>query len=280
MKTHLLSLVFLSLFLVSCSETKKPAVLVELPEYTSDFASYESRVKKEIKVISSDLGLSKVAPINGLTYLSFVTVPIHVTKEFGKSKFHDETDLEEIKKAIQKHLKTSKLGILAGSSRSDKEIDFYVYTSDKLAWKDEVEILKTEFPESGLTELAKEEKGWESYFQFLQPDQNQQWIIDNSRKKQQLIDDEVDISKDLVFQHTFYFRTDYNRRRMLSELQVSGFRLVTLAGQTGNKQHPFLLIVSNEDNFENPDFNQTILNLWELGKRRYALYQGWEVKIR
>ncbi|MCT4562668.1 MAG: DUF695 domain-containing protein [Crocinitomicaceae bacterium] len=263
----------------SCTEEIKPPVLVDIPQHAMDLAKYEAHSRKQIQEIKVDLGLKNIAPVRGLDQLSYITLPIVNSIGFGQSIFHDDADLEQFESRIQQILTETKLGLLAGSCLNDKELTFYVYTSDKSAWRREIEKIQAEFPQSGLTEITKEDRGWQGYYNFLMPSENQSWVIHNDRKKRDLINQGVSLDQAQKIRHVFYFRTTYNRDRTYHDLMNKGYQLISNTKETGNKKHPFYLEVRQTTHLDTEEFDQEILYLWELSKRRYSLYQGWEVEM-
>lgn len=279
MKT--LGTLFLSftILLCGCTEDFPPPHLVDIPDYTSDFVLYEAASKKDIKTISVDLGLTKIAPVRGLEQLSYVSIPISNNIEFGHSIFHSDEDLSKFESEIQKTLKSSKLGIYAGNSKSSKEMNFYIYTSDIEAWKREIEQLKEKFPESGISEISEADKSWSQFYDYLNPNENQKWLIYNFKQKKELEEDGIALDVTYMVVHNFYFRSEYNRKRMSNDLRSLGFVVENTEGDTGNKKHPYYLELSQQTIVNTDKFDRTVLDIFELSKRRYSLYQGWRIKL-
>lgn len=221
------------------------------------------------KPASMLLDLSIEAPIPVLSVMAYVTLDFQDPDEDGMSKQSEYDKLMEIEDALVPAL-SHETCMFVGRCTTGGQRDFFFYMDNAKGVEEKVEAVMANFDEYTWDMGLVEEPGWETYLEFLFPDEQGMDTIWNNRVRRQLEEAGDDSAAPREIDHLFFFPSAADRDAFMVEAETENFR-TTLSDS--NPETPFGLLVQRDDA---PDeIDDVTWPLRELAGAHGGTYDGW-----
>jgi len=240
---------------------------------SDDWDVYFAHVESKPASMLLDLGLAAEAPIPGLSVMCYVTLDFLDPDENGMSKRSEYDRLLAIEDALVPSL-THETCIFVGRCTTNGQRDFFFYMDNGKGVEEKVEAVMSRFEEYTWDMGLVEEPGWDTYLEFLYPDEQGMDTIWNNRVRRQLTEQNDDLAAPREIDHWLYFPSDQDRAAFKTEIEVEKFR-VTLLDPEEDK--PFGVLVQRVDAPD--DIDDITWPLRELGGAHGGIYDGWGCSV-
>ena len=221
------------------------------------------------KPASMLLDLDVEAPIPGMSVMAYVTLEFKDPNEDGMSKQSEYARLMEIEDTLVSGL-SHETCMFVGRCTTCGQRDFFFYMDNAEGVEEKVEVVMANFDDYAWDMGLVEEPGWDTYLEFLYPDEQGMDTIWNNRVRR-LLDKEGDNgAAPREVDHWVVFPTAEDRDAFRAEVEAENFR-VTLIEDDPEK--PFGLLLQRRDI---PDeIDDVTWPLRELAGTRGGTYDGW-----
>ena len=125
----------------------------------------------------------------------------------------------------------------------------------------------------------KEDKEWESYFEFMYPNPKQYQSILNRRVLDNLESHGDSLTKTRQVDHWICFKTQDDRQTFLDKIKDDGFQIINQDYYADNAEFPYSLQIARVDNVDIDSVNDYTLSLWQLAIECNGDYDGWETSV-
>ena len=221
------------------------------------------------KPASMLLDLAIEAPIPGLSVMAYITLEFKDPDENGMSKRSEYATLTEIEDALVSAL-SHETSMFVGRCTTDGQRDFFFYMENAKGVEEKVESVMETFDEYAWDMGLVEEPGWETYLEFLYPDEQGMDTIWNNRVRRELDQNEDNGAAPRVIDHWAYFPSVADRDAFTLEAETEGFRVDVLPD---NPEKPFSLRLQRQDIPD--DIDDVTWPLRELAGAHGGTYDGW-----
>ena len=240
---------------------------------SDDWDVYFTHVEDKPASMLLDLGIAPEAPIPGLSVMAYISVEFLDPDEHGFSKSGEYPRLMEIEDTLVPAL-THETSIFVGRCTTGGQRDFFFYMDNAKGVEERVEAVMAKFEEYSWDIGLVEEPGWDTYFDFLFPDDQGMDTIWNNRVRRQLEanGDESSIPREI--DHWLYFPSDADRAAFISEIEPEGFSVKLLEPE---EDKPFGILVQRSDAPD--DIDDVTWPLRELAGAHGGIYDGWGCEV-
>lgn len=234
-----------------------------------DWDVYFTHVDGKPASMLLDLELGSEAPIPGLSVMCYVTVEFQDPDENGMSKRGEYDRLLQIEDALVPAL-THETCVFVGRCTTSGQRDFFFYMDNARGVEEKVESVLAAFEEYSWDMGLVEEPGWDTYLDFLYPDEQGMDTIWNNRLRRQLADNGDDLSASRQIDHWFYFPSEHDRQAFKAEVEAEKFAVTLLDKEEGK---PYGVLVQRDDAPD--DIDDVTWPLRELAGAHGGNYDGW-----
>lgn len=247
-------------------------------EYQPDWAFYFSNVDDKHSSISTDLGLTKVAPIRTQPYIVYISIKMKSPREDGLSSSEEASILWEMEDEVNANLEAQNAEFTSvGRLTSSGFRDLYFFGSNAMIMEKIIDETMIKFSDYEFDIGSREDKEWKSYFEFLYPLPRQMQSIQNFRVVDIIQKGGDDLSKEREVFHWIYFR-DINKLKEFEKYTMGqGFKTLSIGNSDG--EFNYVLQISRVDKVGFNDIDEYTIDLWEKAKEFEGEYDGWETSI-
>lgn len=237
---------------------------------SDDWDVYFTLVEEKPAAMLVDLGLGPEAPIPGLSVLCYVTVDLAEPDENGMSGAAEHDALMRLEDALVAAV-TNETSVFVGVSTVDGRREFFFYMDNAKGVEERVEAVMASFEEYVWDMGLVEEPGWETFLDFLYPDEREMDGIWNSRMRRNLEaqDDDLARARDIV--HTIRFQGLADMDAFAGEAKGEGFRVTS---RTVGPDNTVEALVCRKDVPE--ELDSVTWALRELAGAHGGEYEGWD----
>lgn len=238
---------------------------------SDDWDVYFTHVDEKPASILLDLGLAPEAPIPGLSVMAYVTLDFLDPDENGMSKRSEYEKLMAVEDALVPAL-ADETCVFVGRCTTNGQRDFFFYMDNAKGVEERVESVMERFAEYTWDMGLVEEPGWDTYFEFLYPDQQGMDTIWNNRVRRNLESEGDDLSAAREIDHWIQFATEEDMAAFTPEVEREGFT-VTVQDKRPDAELPYEVLVQRTDV---PDeIDDVTWPLRELAGAHGGVYDGW-----
>ena len=236
---------------------------------SDDWDVYFTHVDDKPASMLLDLGLAEDAPIPGLSVLAYVTVDFLDPDENGMSKRSEHDRLLAIEDALIPAL-AHETCIFVGRCTTAGQRDFFFYMDNAKGVEEKVEAVMAAFDEYTWDMGLVEEPGWDTYLEFLFPDEQGMDTIWNNRVRRNLEAEGDDLAARREIDHFAQFAARADMDAFIAEAKQEGFR-VTVQEKQADK--PWEVLLQRDDVPD--DIDDVTWPLRELAGAHGGVYDGW-----
>ena len=174
---------------------------------------YHSKVDHKPAYIFFDLEISKEVDLSEYTYMAYVRLYLLAPNGDGLSTNEEYENLCDIEDSLENKLIENKSAYV-GRNTSDGCRDFYFYIIDPSDWQQKVKLVMNDFPDYEYDAGEREDKNWDTYFNFIYPS-TRDWETIKSRHVCDDLTKEGDLlTKEREIDHWIYFKNVLNREAL------------------------------------------------------------------
>ena len=237
---------------------------------SDDWDVYFTHVDDKPASMLLDLGIGKEAPIPGLSIMVYVSIDLQDPDEQGMSKRSEFNRLMELEDALVPAL-TGETSIFVGRCSTNGQRDFFFYMDTSEGVEDRITEVMASFDEYAWDIGMCDEPGWDTYLEFLYPDEQGMDTIWNNRVRRQLDEQGDDLSLSRQVDHWLYFKAAEDRAAFVEEVSQEGFSATVL--EEKKEDGSFGILVQRNDA---PDeIDDVTWPLRELAAAHGGYYDGW-----
>jgi uncharacterized protein (TIGR01619 family) len=247
-------------------------------QYHPEWDAYLCLVNEKPASIAIDLDLRRFAPLEDRIHLIHISIQVLEPDENGLPKGHELEKLSEIEDNLACELGDKLDAVFAGRIAHDGLRSFYFYAATTADAAAVVIDSISEFEGYSAQLEISEEPEWETYFDFLLPDEREFQRIQNRRLLAQLEEYGDKPDRPRRIEHWVYFPTEENRADFVRSVVSQGYQCDNMAAE---KENPldFKLLVSREDTTTEENIDEVVLYLWETAQEFEGEYDGWETTV-
>ena len=239
---------------------------------SDDWDVYFTHVDGQPASMLLDLGIE--APIPGMSVMAYVTLDFQDPDENGMSRRSEYDKLMEIEDALVPAL-THETCMFVGRCTTGGQRDFFFYMDNAKGVEEKVESVMARFDEYTWDMGLVEEPGWDTYLEFLYPDEQGMDTIWNNRVRRQLQENGDDLTISREIDHWLYFPSDADRDAFIVQAKAENFR-ITL--QDDDPEKPHGVLAQRDDAPE--DIDDVTWPLRELAGAHGGVYDGWGCSVK
>lgn len=240
---------------------------------SDDWDVYFTHVDDKPASILLDLGFAEEAPIPGLSVLAYVTVDFLDPDENGMSGQSEHARLVALEDALIPAL-THETCIFVGRCTTAGQRDFFFYMDNAKGVEEKVEAVMAGFDEYPWDMGLVEEPGWDTYLEFLFPDDQGMDTIRNNRVRRNLLAEGDNLAAPREIDHWLQFVSRNDLDAFLLEADREGFRATV---RDKERDKPYELLLQREDTPE--DIDDVTWPLRELAGAHGGVYDGWGCRV-
>jgi Family of unknown function (DUF695)./Protein of unknown function (DUF1260). len=237
---------------------------------SDDWDVYFTHVDDKPASMFLDLGLAQEAPIPGLSVMAYITLDFQDPDENGMSKRSEYEKLLQIEDVLVAAV-THETSIFVGRCTTGGQRDFFFYMDNARGVEERVEAVMASFEEYDWDIGLVEEPDWDTYFEYLYPDDQGMDTIWNNRVRRNLDAEGDDLSATREIDHWIQFPTEADLLAFKTEVEREGFT-VTAQEKAADKPY-FEALVQRADVPE--DIDDVTWPLRELAGAHGGGYDGW-----
>lgn len=250
---------------------KKKENDADIPE---SWAIYFSRIEDKPASIRLNLALNDIAPVKDYRCLIVFTVNMCAPSENGfptREEFETLNNIEdETAAAIE-----GKEAIIAAVVKSNGLFDTYIYVRSAKGYEELLSKVMKAHPEYSFTTEVTEDNDWKTYFDFLYPNDYEMQTIQNQKVIANLQQHGDNSEKEREVDHWLYFPAEDNREQFIRKVEAMGYKVLSKTISEGNKDYPYQLNISRQDNTEWSNVNEYVWELVTLAGDNGGIYDGW-----
>lgn len=236
---------------------------------SDDWDVYFTHVDGKPASMLLDLGLAAEAPIPGLSVMAYITIDFLDPDESGMSKRGEYERLMELEDALVPGV-AHETCIFVGRCTTGGQRDFFFYMDNAKGLEEKVEAIMAGFNEYAWDMGLVEEPAWDTYLEFLFPDEQGMDTVWNNRMRRNLEAEGDDLSASREIDHWIQFASKKDLEAFLLEVGREGFR-ATLRNK--EKDKPYEVLLQRNDVPE--DIDDVTWPLRELAGAHGGFYDGW-----
>ena len=240
---------------------------------SDDWDAYFTHVDGKPATMLLDLGLTEDAPIPGLSILGYVTIDFLDPDENGMSKPGENDRLNALEDALVAAL-VHDTCIFVGRCTTAGQRDFFFYMDNGKGVEETLEAMMTKFEEYTWDMGLVEEAGWETYLEFLFPDEQGMDSIWNNRIRRNLLAEGDISSLPRVIEHWIQFAAQADMDAFILEAEREGF---AVGAKEKKPDARFEVLLRREDVPD--DINDVTWPLRELVGAHGGAYDGWGCSV-
>jgi uncharacterized protein (TIGR01619 family) len=249
------------------------------PSHEEEWDFYFTNVDHILGSFYVDLGLAKIAPLNDKPNLFWVSVNMNNPGQDGLSSKEELNTLAAIEDKLQEFIIGKHNSIYAGRLTTDGRRDFYFYIGNTALYDKTISESMIAYPSYTFDFGIKEDRLWESYFNFMYPNPRQFQSLQNRRVVDNLEKNGDTLTKARQVYHWIYFKTDNDRKTFLSKIENLNFNIISENEETSFGNFPYKLHISRVDNVDLNSVDDYVLSLCQLAADCNGDYDGWETSI-
>jgi uncharacterized protein (TIGR01619 family) len=257
----------------------KPEAPNSNPSHEEEWDFYFSNVDDILGSFYVDLGLAKIAPLSEKPNLVWVSVNMNNHREDGLSSNEEFNILAAIEDKLQELIVSKHNSIYAARLTTDGRRDFYFYMGDTTLYDKTISESMVAYPSYTFDFGIKEDRLWESYFDFMYPNRRQFQSLQNRRVVDNLEKNGDTLTKPRQVDHWIYFKTENDRKAFLSEIESLNFNIISEHEKTSFGDFPYKLHISRVDKVDLDSVDEYVLDLWQLAEECNGDYDGWETSV-
>jgi regulator of RNase E activity RraB len=248
-------------------------------DYYPDWDAYFCQIDGHPASVATDLDFRRFAPLPDKTWLIQISVHLLDPDGFGFPKSNELETLSAIEDGLACALHESLEGILVGRAAFHKQRLYFFYAAHGDAAAACVAKVMMDFPGYQVELALGTEDQWETYFDFLLPDEREFLRIQNRK-----ILAELELSGDnpeepRLIKHQILFPDETTRQSFQANMVIQGFECTTFQNTVADDM-PFILEVSRIETPTEEKMDHVVLLLWEMAEESGAEYDGWETEIK
>lgn len=236
---------------------------------SDEWDAYFTHIEGKPASVLLDLGIADEAPIPGLSVMAYITVDFLNPDENGFSGRGEYGRLMQIEDALIPAV-THETCLFVGCCTTDGQREFFFYMDNAKGLEERVEAVMARFDEYPWDMGLVEEADWETYFDFLYPDDQGMDTIWNNRTRRNLESRGDDLGAVRPVAHRIEFRSAADRDAFAAEAAAEGFQA---ANQENDPEQPYGILVRRED--APADIDDVTWPLRELAGAHGGVYDGW-----
>ncbi|MDR3073849.1 MAG: DUF695 domain-containing protein [Deltaproteobacteria bacterium] len=237
---------------------------------SDDWDGYFTYVEDRPATMLLDLGLAEEAPIPGLSVMAYITVDFLAPDENGFSGRGEDARLIALEDALVSAL-SHDMCLFVGRCTTGGRREFFFYMDNAGELERKVEAVLARFEEYAWDMGLVEEPGWDTYLEFLYPDEQGMDAIRNSRQCRELEARGDDLARPRSIRHRLRFGTGADRDAFIREVEREGFTAAVQGKEDGGG---FALLVRRPD--PPNDIDDVAWPLRELAGAHGGVYDGWD----
>ena len=239
---------------------------------SDDWDFYPLRVDDQPASIFVDLGMGKNAPITSHATMGYLRVLMRRPREDGLSSEDEFDDLIALEDRVTAKITQDGTAIFVGRNTSSGNRDFYFYVSDAVNFDSVAHEVMLEFPAYGYETGAREDRGWQTYFEFLHPSEVDLQRIMNRRVREQLEKHGDDANKERKIDHLALMPSSEAQSLFASYVRAEGFA-VENAPDESNNEAQFRVEFTRVDRLARID--EIVIPLFQKIAELGGEYDGW-----
>lgn len=240
---------------------------------SDDWDVYFTHVDGKPASMLLDLGLAEDAPIPGLSILGYVTIDFLDPDENGMSKPGEDDRLNAMEDALVAAL-SDETCLFAGRCTTAGQRDFFFYMDNGKGVEDKVEAVMAKFDEYAWDMGLVEETGWDTYLEFLFPDEQGMDTIWNNRVRRNLDAEGDNSAVRRQIDHWVQFVTKADMDAFIPEAEREGFAITI---QEKKPDAPYEILLQRDDVPD--DIDDVTWPLRELAGAHGGVYDGWGCEV-
>ncbi|CAK7000804.1 MAG: hypothetical protein DELT_00018 [Desulfovibrio sp.] len=237
---------------------------------SDDWDVYFTHIEDKPASMLLDLGIAAEAPIPGLSVMAYVTVEFLDPDENGFCKRGEYEKLTQIEDALVAAV-THETCIFVGRCTTDGQREFFFYMDNAKGLEELVEAVMGAFEEYPWDMGLVEEAGWDTYLDFLFPDDQGMDMIWNNRVRRNLESHGDDLNAVREIDHWVQFPATADRDAFKTEAEAEGFRVTN---QDKDPEKPYYEALVQRDDAP-ADIDDVTWPLRELAGAHGGSYDGW-----
>lgn len=241
---------------------------------SDDWDVYFTHIEDKPASMLLDLGIAGEAPIPGLSVMAYITVEFLDPDENGFSKPAEDAKLLQIEDALIPAV-THETCVFVGRCTTDGQREFFFYMDNAKGLEERVEAVMAKFDEYPWDIGLVEEAAWDTYFDFLYPDDQGMDTIWNNRVRRNLAasGDDPDAAREI--DHWILFPSAEDRAAFNTEAAAEGFRLTD---QDRDPEKPSYAVLARRNDVP-ADIDDVTWPLRELAGAHGGTYDGWNCAV-
>lgn len=237
---------------------------------TDDWDVYFTHVENKPASMLLDLGIAAEAPVPALSVMAYVTVDFLEPDANGFCAEGEHERLMQLEDALIPAV-THENCLYVGQCTTDGQREFFFYMDNARGLEERIETVMAKFEEYPWDMGLVEEAAWDTYFDFLYPDEQGMDTIWNNRVRRNLESHEDDLDAAREIDHFFHFPTPEDRDAFKAEAEGEGF-CVTDRPKDPDKHYYEALARRND---APADIDDVTWPLRELAGAHGGTYEGW-----
>lgn len=214
------------------------------------------------------LNLAHEDAVSGLSTMLFFTLYLKDPDENGMSKRSEFDKLMEIEDVLVPALINEKC-LFVGRCTSGGQRDFFFYMDSEAGVEKKLEDVMARFEEYDWDAGFADELDWETYFEFLYPDDQELDGILNNRVRAQLSEQGDNLGEPREIDHWMFFPLAEERDAVTVKLMAEGFRVK----DTDEEGKSFGILAQRDD--APTELDAVTWHLRELAAGHSGNYDGW-----
>lgn len=248
---------------------------VEVPQ---DWALYFSRIEDNPAAIRLNLALDKIAPIDGYKYAVSFSTEMLDPSENGFPKNEEFQMLNSIEDDTTAALE-GKDTIMAAVIKCNGLFEIYLYAKTQKGHDDLFRSVMKAYPQYSYSVDVNEDAEWDTYFNFLYPNDYEFQTIQNQRVLVHLQQRGDNEEMEREVDHFLYFPTEESREKYIRQVEALSYKVLAKEKNENNPEYPYTLNISRQDNTVWSNVNEYVWELISLAKECDGLYDGWGCPI-
>lgn len=243
-----------------------------------NWEAYMAKLEKSPGSVMVDMALKSIAPREKFSYLLITGVKFIDCQDNGLPSKREFTDLYKISDTIKAQVDKTVSAIAAGTVTYQCQRLDYFYITDTAALRQQlVAIYKKRFPEYMYYINIKEDKKWDTYLNFLYPNEETLEYIENQKVLEALENGGDKLVKARLVDHWAYFKTAADRNCFSVYLVKNKFK--TTIEKSEDPGFPFRLHFARTDKVNIAAISKLTLELKKQAAACHGQYDGWETFV-
>ena len=244
---------------------------------TDNWDSYLCEINQRPASILVDLGIVSQAPLPQFPCMGYVNIALKHPDENGFPRREEYETLIVVEDTLEAALTAQGGAAYVGRCATEGRHDLIFYTTGTAGWDAKVAAAMQAFPSYEWDTGAHLEPEWETYLNFLYPDDNDMLAIQNRRVCRRLLEQGDDLSKSRPVDHWLAFPAHALALAFCDEARAQGYKVEEAAPEAqedGEGSAPiFRVRLSRSDAPD--DIDEITFALFGLARKHEGAYDGW-----